>query len=122
MLLHVVAGCYTFQLYFSSNLGNTWQLIQERVNARFYWGVQDHDPADLIHMEVEDTQTGWDWAANNSTNDLIIVVLTDSYCQTCFQQVFQKLSLIFHSFFHKYRVTDDLQLTAPGSLPANSYS
>ncbi|GCB73189.1 hypothetical protein scyTo_0006664 [Scyliorhinus torazame] len=49
------------QLYFSTDLGKKWELLQERVTKeRFYWSVSgvDGDP-DLVHMEIQDNSGGF---------------------------------------------------------------
>ncbi|XP_038648027.1 VPS10 domain-containing receptor SorCS2 isoform X4 [Scyliorhinus canicula] len=49
------------RLYFSTDLGKKWELLQERVTKeRFYWSVTgvDGDP-DLVHMEIQDNSGGF---------------------------------------------------------------
>jgi len=46
-------------LYFSDDLGETWQLIHDLVNPRFFWAVPGGDADEsIVHMELEDPTTG----------------------------------------------------------------
>uniref|UniRef100_A0A4W3I1R5 VPS10 domain-containing receptor SorCS2 n=1 Tax=Callorhinchus milii TaxID=7868 RepID=A0A4W3I1R5_CALMI len=57
----VLAYCREQRLYFSTDLGKKWQLLQERVTKdRFYWSVNgiDNEP-DLVHMEIQHSSGGF---------------------------------------------------------------
>ncbi|XP_078069407.1 VPS10 domain-containing receptor SorCS2 isoform X2 [Mustelus asterias] len=95
------------RIYFSTDLGKKWELLQERVTKeRFYWSVTgvDGDP-DLVHMEIQDNSGGFLYVTCQISN------CTEKALKTHFPGNIDQNSLLVNDDYIFIQATSENQTT-----------